>query len=314
MLQPESHPTKARLGEVHLQVGEAVEHARKHHLADAQGGAHALGDNPVKEMTPQRAQHLRVVLGIDESGVRCPGPVAVELNVGRQRHVHVQRSGPELVVLRSGIALGTGEGAQHDALQAQLGAMLHLGDAVVHASPRQDAHGKQAVAIDRSVLLTQPVVIGPDHRLVDLVVAYAAPQAGAGDHGWVEHLGGHAVGILLPKPLVRRAGASGVFYPQARRLPLPLGASCAQIEEESLLQGPALNHLGLPAVGQLHCARCAVAVLLRHPVGPPLRQHLKVTVSRDNPTVICHRFLPVCAWGSSCSRQGASLTSRGSRL
>ena len=144
--------------------------------------------------------------------------------------------------------------------------MLHLGDRVVDIGDRDHPHADQPVGRDRAIFLAEPVVVAADHRLVDLVMRDVAPEHGARDHRREQHLGVHAVLVLLPDALLGAAGAGGVGDLEAEGLPGARGAAGAQIEEIGLQQRLALDHQRVAAIGQMHRVRRAVAVFLRDPV------------------------------------------------
>ena len=158
--------------------------------------------------------------------------------------------------------------------------MLHLGDRVIDIGDRDDTHANETVGRDGAILLGEPVVVAADHRLVDLVMGDIAPEDGAGDHRREQHLGVHAVLVLLADALLRRAGAGGVGDLEAKGLPGPLGAAGAQVEEIGFQQRLTLDHQRVTAIRQMHGVRRAVAVFLRHPVHPALRRHLEMPVAR----------------------------------
>src|SRR5581483_2333289 len=127
------------------------------------------------------------------------------------------RCGPEAVVLGRGPAFIAREGAQRDALQAELFAVLHLGDGVGDVAHRQRAHAYQPVGIDRAVLLGEPGVVARDDRLVGVVVLNVAPPARGG--ALKQHFGVEPVLVLLADALLGGAGARRVFVALAERRP-----------------------------------------------------------------------------------------------
>ena len=147
----------------------------------------------------------------------------------RDGHVHRHRGSPEAVILRRRVPLGTGQDSQDDPLQPLLGTVLHLGNRVIHVGPRDHPQANQAVRRHSTVFLRQPIVIGPDDRLVDLVVGDVAPQHWPGHHGGEQHLGVQPIHVLLPHALLRRTGASRLLDFDTKGLPLPFGSPSTEI-------------------------------------------------------------------------------------
>ena len=147
------------------------------------------------------------------------------------RHVEVERGGPEFVVLWGGIALAARQRAEQHALQAELLAVLHLGDRVVDIGDRDDPHADQTVGRHGAVFFGEPVVVAANDSLVDLVMRDVAPEDGTRDHCREQDLGVHAVLVLLFDALLGRARAGGVGDLEAKGLPGSFRAAGAQIEE-----------------------------------------------------------------------------------
>ena len=231
MLEPERDPAEAGLGKEDLQLWMALEDAGQHQLRDADRRRQAEIAQPFKKRPAQSLHDYGVFLRIAEGRLGGARAGAVELDMHGDRHLHVDRGGPELVVLGGRIALGAGEGTHQDAFEAELLAMRHLGDRVVDIGDRDDAHADQAVGRDSAIFLGEPVVVAADHRLIDLVMADVAPEDGTRDHRREQHLGVHAVTVLLLDALLGRAGAGGIGDLEAEGLPRPLSAASAQVEE-----------------------------------------------------------------------------------
>jgi hypothetical protein len=123
-----------------------------------------------------------IFLRVLEGRLRRARAGAVELDMDGDGHLHVDCRGPELVVLRRRIAFGIGQCAQQDALQAELLAMLHLGDRIVDIGDRDDPHADQAVGRHGAIFLGEPIIVAADHRFVDLVMRDISPEDGASDH------------------------------------------------------------------------------------------------------------------------------------
>ena len=220
------------------------------------------------------------------------GACAVVGDVARQGHVHVHGGGPEAVVVGGGVALCAGQHTQHHTLQAQLGAVLHLGDCIIDVGPGDDTHADEPVRGHCAVLFAQPVVVPADDRLVHLVMADVPPQDRPRNHRCEEHLGIDAVDVLLLDALLRRADARRPVDRYAEGLPLGLRPASPKVQEVGLLQGLAFHQDCIPTVGKLDCVGRPVPVLLGDAVHPSLRGHLQVSVAGNKPVVSRHRCLP----------------------
>ena len=211
LLHPERHPAEPRLGEEDLQIGQAVEDAGHGELREAhrRRGARGTAAPPTPRSSAARPSSSisGSASGILERRLRRARTETVEADVHRQRHLHVDRRRPEPVVLRRRIRLAVREHAEVDALEAELRAVLELGDRVVDVRPRDDAEPDQPVARDRAVLLAEPVVVRAHRRAIDVVVGQRAPEPRADLHVREQHLG------VAGRPCPARAGAA----PAARR-------------------------------------------------------------------------------------------------
>jgi len=217
---------------------------------------------------------------------------AIEQHMHGHRHVEIDRGGPEAIVFGGRITLAVRQGAELDALEPQLLAMLHLGDGILRVRDRHDTEPDQTVRSYGTILLGEPVVIGADHRLVRIVMADVAPEHRARDHRREQDFGVEPVLVLLLDALLGGAGAGGVGDFQAERLPGALGAAGAQIEEIGLEERLTLDHLGVPAIRQMDRARRAVAVFLRDAMDPALGRHFEMPVRRHQPVFSRHFALP----------------------
>ena len=234
------------------------------------------------------------------------------------RHVEVERGGPEPVILGSRIAHAIGQAAEQDALEAEPLAVLHLGDGVIDVADRHDTHADEPVRRDRTIFLGEPVVVAADHGSVDLVMGDISPEHRSGDHGGKQHFGIHAVLVLFAHALLGPAGASGVGDLEAEGLP---GAGCmsgTQIKEIRLEQRLTFDHQRVTAVGQVNRMRRSVAIFRWHSMGPALRRYLEMSIGGQQFILPGHCETPPIAssWQSSLVRRrdagkrSASVTTR----
>src|SRR5260370_21913430 len=112
VLEPERDPAEAGLGKEYLELRMALEHAGQDQLGDADRRCQPEIAQPFEERPPQPLHDYGVFLRVFESRLRGAGAGAVELDVHRDRHLHIDCGGPELVVLGSRIAFGIGQCAQ----------------------------------------------------------------------------------------------------------------------------------------------------------------------------------------------------------
>ena len=280
VLEPKRDPAEPRLGEEDLQSRIALKDAAQHQLRDADRGRQPEIAQPFEKRPAQPLHDDRVFLRVFHGRLVGARAGAVEEDMHRHRHVEIDRGGPEAVVLRRRIALAVRERAKLDAFEAELFAMLHLGDRVFGVADRHDAETDQTVGRDGAIFLGEPVVIGADDGLVGVVMRDVAPEHGARDHRRKQDLGVEPVLVLLLNALLGRAGTGGVGDLESEGLPGALGAAGAQIEEIGFEERLTLDHLRVAAIRQVHGARRAVTVLFRDPVRPALGRHFEMPVRR----------------------------------
>ena len=149
LLHPERHPAQPRLREEDLQIGQAIEDAGQAELGQAhrRRGAQERQRHPLHDLArPELLEHLGIGARVLEGRLRRARPEAVEADVHRQRHPHVDGRRPEPVVLRLRVRLAVREHAEVDALETEPRAVLELGDRVVEVGPRDDAEADEPVA------------------------------------------------------------------------------------------------------------------------------------------------------------------------
>ena len=205
----------------------------------------------------------------------------VEADVHRQWHSHVDRRRPELVVLRLRIRLAVREHAEVHALEPELRAVVELRDRVGDVRPRNDAEADQPVRRDRTVLLTEPVVVRAHRCAIDVLVGERAPEPRADLHVRKQDLRVQVIGVLLLHALFRRPHASRVVDIRAERHPGLVRAAGPQVEERGGIGRLAFDEQRVAAVGQLDRARRLLAQVRRHPRRPALGTHFEVTIARD---------------------------------
>ena len=102
-------------------------------------------------------------------------------------------------------------------------------------------------------------------------------QTPARHHGRKQHLGVHAVHVLLFHSLLSRARAGGVLDPQAKRLPLSGRPTGAQVKKIRFQERLAFDKQRITPVQDAK-ARRPVPILLRHSVHPALGGTLQVSI------------------------------------
>ena len=178
---------------------------------------------------------------------------------------------------------------QIDALQSSLGTIVYFGDGIVDAGVRDHAHAEQAVRVVGAVFFSKPFVVGADHRLVGVVVSDAAPKLGV-TAVRVENLRIDTVLILLPQPLLRRAG-TGSFEPILLQAVLFIGQS-GDGGRPRTARRPVLDENPFVAVGENHRARRPFAPAFRHPRRPPFRANVQMRISGNTPVMTRHWHPP----------------------
>ena len=220
-------------------------------------------------------------MGILERRLLRARTETVEADVHRQRHSHIDRSRPELVVLRLRIRLAVREHAEVHPFKPKLRAVVKLRDRIVEVRPRDDAEADQPVGRDRAVLLAEPVVVRTYGCAIDVLVGERAPEPRTDLHVRKQDLRVQAVGVLLLQALLRRPHAGRVVDICAERHPGLVRAARPQVEERRGVGRLALDEQRVAAVGQLDRARRLLAQARRHPRRPALGTHFEVTVARD---------------------------------
>ena len=284
LLHPERHPAETGLGKEDLQIREPVEDAGEDCLGEAhrRGGAEERQGDPLHDgPAAEPRDHRRVDAGILERRLLGARALAIEADVHGERHLHLDGRRPEPIVLRYRIALPAGEHAERDSAESELRAVLELGDGIVQVGPGDDAEPDEPISRDGAVLFAEPVVVGADRRAVGVVVGHGAPQAWAHLHVGEEDLGFEAVLILLRDALLRRSNPGRVGDRHAEGLPRLIGPPGPQIEKRNRSRLLAFHEQCIAAVRQLDRPRRLLAQPRRHPPSPPLRQHFKMPITRD---------------------------------
>src|SRR5262249_54293024 len=196
-----------------------------------------------------------------------------------QRHLHIQGSGPEPVVLRQRIGHAIRKRAEHNALKAERSAVLQLLKAILAGRHRHDPEPDEALGIHSTVFLAQPVIVGPYGGEVGGIVGDVAPQPWSSLHVREEYLGGAAVLLLLAQALLGRANTRGVLDAHAKWLPVLSRAPGAEIQVGYLEERGALNLYGIAPVRMRHSTRHLVAVRGRHSTSPALWEHFQMRVT-----------------------------------
>ena len=278
LLHPERYPAEARLGEEDSEVRQAIEDAGHDQLREADGGrdVQERQRDPLHDFArPELLEDLRIGARVLERRLRRARAQAIEGDVHRQRHPHVDRGRPEPVVLGQRIRPAVREHAEVDA------AVLELGHGVVEVRPRDDAQPDEAVTRDRAVFLGQPVVVRADGRAVHVVVGQRAPEPRADLHVGEDHLREQTIHVLLAQALLRRADARRALHRGAEWLPRLVRPPGPEIEERRWIRRLALDENRVAAVGKLDRPRRALAILRGHARRPALWQDLQVTVARE---------------------------------
>src|ERR1051325_10100019 len=171
--------------------------------------------------------------------------------------------------------------------------MRHFGDCVVDVADWDGAHGDQPVGGYGTVLLGQPVVVSPHHRLVRLVVANVTPPSRA--RALEQHFGIDSVLVLLLETLLGRSGSRRLVVTLAEGRPAVVGGSdsFAGIKiERHLGRELAFNHPTVAAKVSLDDTRSALAVLLGHPVTPMFSVDLEMGIGRNQSVFASHKIEP----------------------
>ena len=268
--EAEGQPARVGLGEVHFEVGIAVEHARGDELGHAVDGRVRSG--PLAEGAGPGLAAGAAARAADRR------PDIAEAEVRRQLHADVERRLPELVVLFTRRAGAVGELVEGDGPDAEILDPLELRHGVLDTGDGNHGVADEPIGGYRVEVLGQEGVVGLDHREVDLGVDDALEEAG-GEDGREEDFGVDAVLVLLAEALLGGAGAGGGgavlvvvgHAPEADRL---TGDDVLAVMEERL----PFDKPALAAVGEMNQAGGAVAPLLRHVLDPRFGRRLHVPV------------------------------------
>jgi hypothetical protein len=165
---------------------------------------------------------------------------------------------------------------QVDSFEPDLEAILHFSDGVVNSGIRNDSHGEEANPIVSAVFFGEPLVVGPDHRLVSFIIRNAMPINRIGavrKHDF----GVHSVLVLLPETLLRTAGSRPLepIFLQSVLLVRDAGdGRGARASRRSVFHDD-----GLVAIGKNHRTGRAIAPALRHARCPTFGPDVQVRIS-----------------------------------
>src|ERR1044071_770076 len=137
-------------------------------LMKARDLTNEIGRRPLHFLSPY---FLRLLWVHEQWSVSIP----VQFDVNRNRHVQIQGSGPEAIVIQSRITFTARKTPQRYAFQSQLLAVFHLRHGVIDVGHGNDPEPDQPIGSDSAVFLSQPLVVSPEDRSVSLVIPNVAP-------------------------------------------------------------------------------------------------------------------------------------------
>ena len=93
LLHPERDPSESRLGEEHLQIRNAIEHAGHDHLCETQRRRQAEQGHPFDDGASRNLGHgAGIGVTVDERRLRRTRPESIESDVDRERHLHEKQA------------------------------------------------------------------------------------------------------------------------------------------------------------------------------------------------------------------------------
>ena len=140
-----------------------------------------------------------------------------------------------------------------------------------------------------AILFGEPIVVSAHHRLIDLIVANAAPESGT-DVAGKQHFGVDTILVLLAQTLLGRAGAGRVFIIFTRkgieRTPFFIGQAAGNVGDQTLQWLAFLQHRQRAVFEGDHLGR-AVAEPCRHTLGVTVGTDLQMGVGGN--ALILHK-------------------------